>query len=113
MQGNRIKFAIISLQIGAVLTLLASLFLLSFVRVTNSAFTGLVTGVGLLLVALSVLLAMGLKRRKRWAWNGSLALFLLYLAGGYLPLGIVGLWALLDIESRREFGVSEARLLNI
>jgi hypothetical protein len=113
LQGNRTKFAIISLQIGAVLTLLASLFLLSFVRVSNSAFASLVTGVGLLLVGLSALLAMGLKRRKRWAWNGSVALFLLYLAGGYLPLGVIGLWALLDVDSRREFGVSEARLLNI
>lgn len=113
MQGNRIRFAIICLQISAILTLLAAVFLLSFVRVSNSAFPALVTGVGLLLVALPAFLAIGLKRRKRWAWNGSLALFVLYLVGGYLPLGIIGLWALLDIESRREFGVSQARLLNI
>jgi hypothetical protein len=113
LQGNRIKFAIVSLQISAILTLLVAVFLLSFVRESNSAFHGLVTGVGLLLVALPILLAYGLKRRKRWAWNGSLALFVLYLVGGYLPLGIIGLWGLLDIESRREFGVSQARLLNI
>lgn len=113
MQGTRIKFAVVSLHISAVLTLLAVVFLLSFARDFNPAFRGLVTGVGLVLVALPTLLAFGLQRRKRWAWNGSVALFALYLVGGYLPLGIVGLWGLLDIGSRREFGVNEARLLNI
>ena len=113
MQEDRIKLAIVSLQISAVLTLVAATFLLSFARDFNSSFHGLVTGLGLAFAALPAILAFGLQRRKRWAWNGSIGLFALYLVGGYLPLGVVGLWGLLDIESRREFGVSEARLLNI
>ena len=113
MQGNRIKFAVVSLHIGAILTLLAAVFLLTFARGFNPTFRGLVTGIALLLVALPTFLAYGLKRRKRWAWNGSIGLFALYVVGGYLPLGLIGLWGLLDIGSRREFGVSEARLLNI
>jgi hypothetical protein len=113
LQRNRIKLAIVSLHISAVLTLLVAIFLLSFVRDFNPAFRGLVTGFGLVLVALPTVLAYGLQRRKRWAWNGSIGLFALYVVGGYLPLGLVGLWGLLDIGSRREFGVSDERLLNI
>ncbi|HEV2845674.1 MAG TPA: hypothetical protein VG477_12560, partial [Thermoanaerobaculia bacterium] len=69
MQGNRIKFAVISLHISAILSLLVAIFLLSFVREFNPAFRALVTGAGLALVALPTILAFGLKRRKRWAWN--------------------------------------------
>ena len=113
MQENRIKFAIVSLQISAILSLVALVVIQSLLGGINPSFTSLVTGILLVFTALSAVLAFGLQRRKRWAWNGSVGLFALYVVGGYLPLGLFGLWGLLDVGSRREFGVNDARLLNI
>ena len=113
MQENRIKLAVVSLQISAVLSLLAVIFLQSFFGGFNFLVYNLVTGAALAFAVLTAVLAFGLQRRKRWAWNVSVGLFALYVASGSVLLGAVGLWGLLDVGSRREFGVSDKPLLNI
>jgi hypothetical protein len=117
LQENRIKLAVVCLQISAIVSLLAVIFLQNFLGGINSPFpnlvTGLVTGVALAFTTLTAVLAFGLQRRKRWAWNVSVGLFALYVASGSVLLGAVGLWGLLDVGSRREFGVSDKPLLNI
>lgn len=113
MPENRVKLTVICLQISAVLSLVAVILLQTFPVGINSTFHNLVTGGFLAFALLSVYLAFGLQRRKRWAWNASVGLFALYVASGNLLLGGVGLWGLLDIGTRREFGVNDRPLLNI
>lgn len=47
----------------------------------------------------------GLRRRKFWAWVVGLCLFGLYVPSLFFPLGVLGLWGLLDSGSRAEFGL--------
>jgi membrane protein YdbS with pleckstrin-like domain len=113
LQENRIKLAVVILQISAVLSLLGVILFQSLLEGINSPIPNLVTGVVLAFAMLTAVLAFGLQRRKRWAWNVSVGLFALYVASGSVLLGAVGLWGLLDVGSRREFGVSDKPLLNI
>ncbi|HEX6902864.1 MAG TPA: hypothetical protein VF789_24325 [Thermoanaerobaculia bacterium] len=113
MQENRIKLAVASLQISAVVFLLMVIVFQSLLGGINSLIPNLVTGFFLAFTILTAVLAFGLQRRKRWAWNVSVGLFALYVASGSVLLGAVGLWGLLDVGSRREFGVSDKPLLNI
>jgi hypothetical protein len=48
----------------------------------------------------------GLNRRRFWAWVAGLAIFGVYVPSGFLPLGVLGLWGLLQKASRAEFGVN-------
>ena len=49
--------------------------------------------------------AAGLRRRRFWAWVAALCIFGIYLPSLFLPLGALGLWGLLDLGSRAEFGM--------
>jgi hypothetical protein len=49
--------------------------------------------------------AEGLRRRRFWAWVVGLCIFALYVSSLFLPLGVLGLWGLLDAGSRAEFGI--------
>ncbi len=50
--------------------------------------------------------ALGLRRRKFWAWVAGLCIFGLYLPSPFLPLGALGLWGLLASGSRAAFGIN-------
>ena len=58
-----------------------------------------------LIVGIEVVVS-GLKRRRQWAWAAGLAVFGLYIPSLYLPLGAIGIWALLQQGSRKAFGQS-------
>ena len=59
----------------------------------------LLIGIG----ALSLLVARGLRRRKRWAWQSARALFILLYLATLLPVGVVGLYGLLSAGTRAKF----------
>jgi hypothetical protein len=49
--------------------------------------------------------ARGLRSRRYWAWVAALCVFTLYTPSIFLPLGVLGLWALLTPTTRARFGV--------
>ncbi|MBN1460341.1 MAG: hypothetical protein JXA57_12455 [Armatimonadetes bacterium] len=48
---------------------------------------------------------VGIKRRRFWGWALALIIFGLYIPSLFLPLGVIGLKALLDSASRAEMGI--------
>jgi chromate transport protein ChrA len=57
-------------------------------------------------IALGIeIVALGLRRRKFWAWVAGLCVFALYVPSPFLPLGALGLWGLLTPGSRATFGL--------
>lgn len=75
---------------------------------------GIVVGVAVLslfavLVAGIELVAHGLRRRRFWAWVAGLCIFGIYVPSLFLPLGVLGLWGLLDAGSQQAFGVGRGR----
>ena len=73
---------------------------------------GLPPAVGVPLAAFSLaigagveVVAAGPRRRKFWAWVAGLCVFGTYATSLFLPLGVLGLWGLLDEGSRAAFGV--------
>src|SRR5713101_6732144 len=58
------------------------------------------------LLALGVeFVAYGVHRRRYWAWITGLCVFGLYVPSLFLPLGLLGLWGLLDRGSQEAFGI--------
>lgn len=49
----------------------------------------------------------GLSRGRLWAWIAGLCIFGLHVPSLFLPLGVLGLWGLLDGGSRAECGVGQ------
>jgi hypothetical protein len=107
---HRIGLAITCLHISAALYgVLAIVVLLLFLSVARTG-VGFLVGFGLagFCVSLTVgleLVVAGLKERKFWAWVVGLCIFVIYTPSLFFLLGILGLWGLLDAESRAEFGV--------
>ncbi len=67
-------------------------------------------GIVLILVCLAIIIVIekvvaGLHRRRFWAWVVALCIFAMYVPSLFLPIGALGLWGLLDSESRTEFGI--------
>jgi hypothetical protein len=74
---------------------------------------GLPIAVGVLIFFLALiagieLVVYGLHRRRFWAWVAGLCIFGVYVPSLFLPLGVLGLWALLDSGSRAEFAVGRS-----
>jgi hypothetical protein len=70
---------------------------------------GIAVGVGVLVFSLALvagieLVALGLRRRRFWAWVAGLCIFGVYAPSLFLPLGALGLWGLLDAGSRARSG---------
>jgi hypothetical protein len=107
---HRIGLAITCLHISAVLyAVLAVVFLILFSSIEDTT-VGLVFG--LFMAAFSIGIAVGLefvvgglRERKFWAWVAGLCVFGLFTPSLFFLLGILGLWGLLDADSRAEFGV--------
>ena len=61
----------------------------------------------LLLAIVNELFAWALRKRKPWAWFASLVLFILYVPSFLIPFSILGLYGLLNAETRSEFGLTK------
>jgi Ca2+/Na+ antiporter len=107
---HRIQMAVVCLHISALLYVLIGLGLCAILAMENNVkslipFSLCVfTMIGALVVAIEVI-AYGLTKRKFWAWVAGLIMFGIYVPSLFFPLGALGLWGLLDENSRREFGV--------
>lgn len=58
-----------------------------------------------ILVGLEVLI-YGLKKRKKWSWIVGLIVFGLYIPSLFLPLGVIGMIAMMKPETQRVLGAS-------
>ena len=58
------------------------------------------------LAALNEVVARAIKKRKFWGWIVGIIIFGLYIPSLLLPIGVLGLWALLTPDSRRAFGIN-------
>ena len=111
--SHRIGVAVVCLRTSAVLYVLVGLL---FFPLMTAGFADLspiallsAFGMFAFCVLLAVLLGRliaGLWDRKPWAWAAGLAVFGAYLPSAYFPLGAIGAWALLQKETRAEFGQS-------
>ena len=109
--GHKLQLAIVCLHISAGLYLLIGPLMFLFLEGDDIglglALAGGVFMFCLVLVAGIEVVVYGLHRRKFWAWVAGLCIFGLYLPSLFLPLGALGLWGLLDADTRREFGVGQ------
>lgn len=106
---HRIGLAVACLHISAILYLLVAVLFVFFLVDEGLLLAIFFSG---FCVALSVaveLIAAGLQRRKFWAYIASMCVFTTYIPSLFLPLGVLGLWGLLDPGSRSVFGVDEKR----
>lgn len=107
---HRIGLAVVCLHISAVLYLLAGVLMFPLFLADDETGFGLAFAAGLLVFCLTMIVgiefvAYGLGRRRFWAWVAGLCIFGVYVPSAFLPLGVLGLWGLLDGGSRAEFGV--------
>ena len=108
---HRVGVAIVCLHISAALYAVAGLAFFVLVNGGNGTDGNLPVALVLLLFCLGLavgveVVAYGLKHRRFWAWVAGLAIFGVYLPSGFLPLGVLGLWGLLQKASRAELGVN-------
>jgi hypothetical protein len=107
---HRIQMAVVCLHLSALIYILIGIGLCVILAMENNANSligfsiCLFTMIGALVSVIEVI-AYGLTQRKFWAWVAGLIVFGIYVPSLFLPLGALGLWGLLDENSRREFGV--------
>ncbi len=109
--SDRIGVATICLHSSSAIYLIAGLAFLGYSRLpaqpTNlPSEAGLVGCITCLTLAAGIeLVARGLRRRRYWAWVAGVCILTLYVPTVFLPLGALGLWALLTPATRALFGV--------
>jgi hypothetical protein len=108
---DRTTVATVCLHISAAIYAIAGLVLLGQ-SLSRTRLVNLTTELGLFVCILCLalaagieLVARGLRRGKYWGWVAALCIFTLYTPSIFLPLGVLGLWALLSPETRASFGV--------
>jgi hypothetical protein len=108
--NNRINKALVCLHISALLYVVLGIgfyFLLNSLAEEDreSAAAGIVFAVFCFTLAVVVeTIAWGIRRRYYWAWILGVGTFALYVPSIFMPLGILGVWWLMDDSSRAEFG---------
>lgn len=108
--NNRINKALVRLHISALLYVLLGLgFYFLFSLLAEGDREAMAAGVVIAIVccALAVvveIIAWEIRRRYYWAWIAGVGTFALYVPSIFMPLGILGVWWLMDDRSRAEFG---------
>ena len=109
--SDRIRIATICLHISSAIYLIAAFAFLGYSR-SPAQPTKLPSEAGLVGCILCIasaagieLVARGLRRRRYWAWVAGVCILTLYVPTVFLPLGAIGLWALLAPATRALFGV--------
>ena len=107
MPESYLKLAIVTLRLTSVFYLGLIVFLLTFSYISLTLVGAVALGILLFLAVVPVILAMGLERRKRWAWIAAIVFFAIHLTSvGGIVVAVPGLWGLLAPGSRVEFGVA-------
>ena len=108
MRKHRLGMAIVCLHISAVLYLLIGVLMFPlFLSLDDRGDTGMIFAVFMFLFCLVLIVgiefvAAGLANRRYWAWIAGICIFGMYATSLFLPLGALGLWGLLDPDSREE-----------
>lgn len=108
---HKIHFATVSLHISAAMYLLIGLAMFPLVDAGKleygQQFAWALFAFCLVLILGIEIVAVGLRRRRYWAWIAGICIFGMYASSLFMPLGAFGLWGLLDSRSRAEFGMND------
>jgi hypothetical protein len=114
---DRTTVAAICLQVSSAIYVITGLAFLGY-ALSPARSTSLPAEVGLFGCMLGLafaagveVVARGLRRRKYWGWVAALCIFTLYVPSMFLPLGVLGLWALLTPATRAHYGVGPLSLV--
>jgi hypothetical protein len=110
---DRTRLATLSLHISAVLFSVAGVLLamepftlssaISVEYALPSSLVWCLAGLSFGLAVVARVLITALRQRKRWAWLSATLVFAIYLPSALLPLGAVGLFALMSAGTRVQF----------
>ena len=113
---HRLRMAGIALHISTVLYVLIALalvviyFYIPNVRVNDPIAYDLFVFLTPICIAMAIgveFVAWGIRHRKYWAWVAGLCIFATYIPSLFLPLGVFGMWGLLDSGSRCAYGFGQ------
>ncbi|MFH1367587.1 MAG: hypothetical protein ABII64_00535 [Elusimicrobiota bacterium] len=113
--SKKLKYAIISLRISTIIYILIGLaftiFLIAGDKETVNAKWFVIATIilGIVLVVFVEIVIKYIKKRRFWAWVAGLCIGGIYLPSLFLPLGIFILLGLLDVNTRREFGIGVSK----
>ena len=107
---HKIGLTIVSLHISAALYVIVGVLMLLLFSGEDETGLGLPLAIGMCVLCLALaagveVVVFGLHQRKFWAWVAGLCICGTYVPSLFLPLGALGLWGLLDSDSRAEFTV--------
>lgn len=112
---THIKRANLMLRISSVVYALLGLLMIGLVVLLNDGGEA-GDSVGLYFIAIVCLgmvgavevVAAGLRNHKKWAWITALIIFIIYVPSAFIPMGIIGILALIKKDVREACGVEEA-----
>jgi hypothetical protein len=101
----------IAYVLAALCILLYTIWTLMYPKATESdpIFLGLFTMFCFAMAIVPEIAVLGIRRRRFWGWVLGLILFATFVPSIFLPLGVFGLWGLLDANSRAEFGMNSKK----
>jgi hypothetical protein len=109
---HKIEFATVVLRISTVLYALIGPLIFAISYMSGALKDSSVVLIDTFATVFTLMLAIGVEfvrngiiQRKFWAWGTGLCFFGLYMPSIFLPLGVFGLWGLLEKSSREEFGI--------
>lgn len=110
---SKLKMTIICLHISTVLyvlvTIILGFILCSGVGLETNIIMILMAAISLFMIIFIEIVVFNLKKYRFWAWVTGIALCGLYIPSIFIVLGGLGLWGLLDNETREKFITKEKK----